>query len=201
MIAYAIPEAERLNAALLEEIAVRRGSDPGVVRSNRKGWHSESDFFLRREPAHLELATAVAGAAHDATARVAPKEIDTSQYGMTIMGWINVNPPGAHNVPHDHPGSFWSGVYYVKNDQPTGDPSGGGTITFIDARSAPAGQPLVRAPALKGLQSLHPQPGTLLLFPSTLKHLVSPNDSTEDRISIAFNVFIIPPAAAARPRS
>jgi uncharacterized protein (TIGR02466 family) len=167
-----------------------------VVRSNRKGWHSESDFFSRPEPAHAELANAIRRAARDATRRVAPKEVKVGQLGMNIMGWINVNPPGAHNVPHDHPGSYWSGCYYVKNDRPGDEPTPGGAITFIDARSAPAGQPVVKAPAMKALHSLHPQPGALLLFPSSLKHLVSPNETDQDRVSIAFNVFLFPPAAA-----
>lgn len=199
LLAYAIADAERINAALLQEIAARQGSEAGIVRSNRKGWHSESDFFVRPEPAHAELAQAITNAARDAIARVAPKEVAVGQIGMTIMGWINVNPPGAHNVPHDHPGSFWSGCYYVKNDK-TGNPAAG-AITFIDARSAPAGQPVVKAPALKALHSAHPPPGTLLLFPSSLKHLVSPNESDEDRVSIAFNVFVFPAGAGPKARS
>jgi len=33
-----------------------------------------------------------------------------------------------------------------------------------------------------------PQEGTLVMFPSHLMHLVEPNESDEDRISIAFNL-------------
>lgn len=169
------------------------------MRSNRKGWHSESDFFARKEPAHAELSQAIAGAARNATVRIAAKGVDAGQFAMNIMGWVNINPPGAHNVPHDHPGSYWSGCYYVKNDEPVDNPAGGGgAITFIDARSAPAGQPLVQAPTMRALHSVHPKPGALLLFPSSLKHLVSPNESDQDRVTIAFNVFLFP--AGATPR-
>lgn len=199
---YRIEDAERLNAALLEEIAARRAAETGVVRSNRKGWHSDTDFFVRKEPAHAELGRAIAGAARDALARVAAQGVDIAQIAMTIKGWININPPGAHNVPHDHPGSFWSGSYYVKNEKPAeGIAPGGGVITFIDARTAPAGQPLVRAPLFRALHSLHPQPGTLLLFSSSLKHMVSPNESDEDRVSIAFNVFLFQAQPAAQAGS
>jgi uncharacterized protein (TIGR02466 family) len=199
VVAYAIEDAERINALLLEEIAARRKTEDGIVRSNRKGWHSESDFFTRKDPAHAELAQAIRNAARDATARVAAEGTQLNQIGMNIMGWVNVNPSGAYNMPHDHPGSFWSGCYYVKNDKPA-DP-GGGDITFIDARSAPAGQPVVQAPVFRALHSVHPQPGSLLLFPSSLKHLVNPNDSEEDRVTIAFNVFLFPAAPAAPRRS
>ena len=197
IVSYAIQDAERLNAQLLDEIAARRQAEAGMVRSNRKGWHSETDFFTRKEPAQAELSRAIGGAVRDATARMAAPGIDTKEFGINLMGWINVNPPGAHNVPHDHPGSFWSGCYYVKNDKPVGDPSNGGSIAFIDARSAPAGQPLVRAPSLKGVLGFQPPPGVMLLFPSNLKHLVTPNDSDEDRVSIAFNAFIFPKQVAA----
>ena len=201
LIAYAIEDAERINAALLEEIVVRQRSEQGVSRSNRKGWHSESDFFVRSEPAHAELARAIHNAARDATARVAAKGLDVAAIGMQINGWINVNPPGAFNVPHDHPGSFWSGAYYVKNVGAEAGAEGGGAIGFIDTRSAPAGQPLVQAPALKGMHAMIPPAGMLLLFPSSLRHWVQPNESTEDRVTIAFNVFMLPPVAAAQRRS
>ncbi len=198
---YSIPDAERLNSALLAEITARQAVDPGVFRSNRKGWHSKSDFFLRQEPAHAELSRAITRAAFDGALRVAGNQDDIREIGMKINGWINVNPPGAHNVPHDHPGSFWSGAYYVKNSKSLDEPQLGGAISFIDARTAPTGQPLIKAPTLAGLKTFHPTAGTLLLFPSTIKHLVHPNDSDEDRVTIAFNVFVIPPAGAALPGS
>lgn len=201
---YALADAERINAALLGEIEQRRVGDPGVTRSNRAGWHSQSDFFERREPAHAEVATAIHHAVNDATARLRTAAGGKEPYAMQINGWINVNPPGAYNVPHDHPGSFWSGCYYIKTKGARDERDEGGAITFIDPRCAPAGQPLVRAPAFFGSHSLQPTPGTLLLFPSNLKHWVHPNDGEEDRVTMAFNVFMFPtrkngPRQAAAP--
>ena len=188
VMAYAIPDAERINGALLAEIEQRRNQDPGVQRSNRAGWHSESDFFQRKEPAHAELSKAITHAVGDATKRLSQGKMGTLQ--LQVSGWINVNPPAAYNVPHDHPGSFWSGCYYIKTRR-TGDKNDeGGAITFIDPRCAPAGQPLVRAPVFHGSQSFHPKPGTLLLFPSNAKHWVHPNNSDEERVTMAFNAFI-----------
>lgn len=189
VLVYAIDDAERVNAGLLAEIAARRAKDRGVVRSNRAGWHSESDFFLRSEPAHAEVARAVTAAAHDATQRIR-RNGAAEPYHMQINGWINVNPPGAYNVPHDHPGSFWSGCYYIKTREAEHDQDEGGAISFLDSRCAPSGQPIIRAPVFKGSYSLQPAPGTLLLFPSNVKHWVHPNDGEEDRVTMAFNVFM-----------
>jgi uncharacterized protein (TIGR02466 family) len=190
VLSYTLAEAERLNAALLEEIDARRQQDPGVVRSNRAGWHSESDFFLRREPAHAEASRAITQAVADATRRVSGRQANRQAIRIQINGWINVNPPAAYNVPHDHPGSFWSGCYYIKTEFPNGAEDEAGAITFIDPRCAPTGQPLVKAPMFQGAHTMRPPPGTLLLFPSNLKHWVHPNGSDQERVTMAFNVFL-----------
>lgn len=195
---YAIADADRLNAALLAEIADRRAAEPGVVRSNRAGWHSASDFFERREPAHLEVARAIKSACRDGTDRLRQRGGGKAPYFMQINGWINVNPPGAYNVPHDHPGSFWSGCYYIKTSEARHAGDEAGAITFLDPRCAPAGQPIIRAPIFGGSHSLQPEPGTLLLFPSNVKHWVHPNESTEDRVTMAFNVFMFARRASDR---
>ena len=36
--------------------------------------------------------------------------------------------------------------------------------------------------------SINPQEGLLVLFPSYIEHFVEPNQSSEDRISISFNL-------------
>jgi uncharacterized protein (TIGR02466 family) len=190
VLAYTVADAERINAALLSEIDERRALDPGVTRSNRAGWHSESDFFRRTEPAHAELSKAITNAVGDATGRLSQgKMLGTLQ--IQLSGWINVNPPTAYNVPHDHPGSFWSGCYYVRTQRPADKQNEGGAITFIDPRCAPAGQPLVKAPVFHGSHSFHPKPGSLLLFPSNAKHWVHPNSSDEERVTMAFNAFVL----------
>jgi uncharacterized protein (TIGR02466 family) len=187
---YTLPEAARINAALLKEIEKRRETDTGVVRSNRAGWHSESDFFLRKEAGHAEASKAIIAAVSDATGRIRGKNSPPGTMQIQFNGWINVNPPLAYNVPHDHPGSFWSGCYYIKNDPPTEKNSESGAITFIDPRCAPAGQPLVKSPLYAGSFTVQPEPGTLLLFPSNAKHWVHPNGSEGDRVTMAFNVFL-----------
>jgi uncharacterized protein (TIGR02466 family) len=190
LLSYRIADAERINGLLLGEIEARRQNDPGVQRSNRSGWHSESDFFSRTEPGHAALSLAIRGAVADATMQIAGNGARGEKLNYRIVGWINVNPQNAYNVPHEHPGSFWSGSYYVVNDAASPDLEAGGEISFLDARSPPAGQPLIKAPMLAGTHSVRPMPGTLLLFPSSAKHWVHPNSAETNRVSIAFNVFI-----------
>lgn len=185
---YEIEDFKRINAEILKEIDDRIKGEAGMVRSNRSGWHSDLDFFRRKEPAHKELAQKIMQCLADATQRVANKEA-LKNLRLECDGWVNVNPKGGYNVPHDHPGAFWSAAYYVKVPPAvTGEVAG--SIEFIDHRSAPPGQGLVKSPYMRSLHTMRPTPGTLVVFPSTLKHWVHPNDADEDRITIAINAKI-----------
>ena len=186
---YEIEDYERLNAEIIKEVHARREQEQGMVRSNRSGWHSDLDFFARQEPAHRELAQKIMQCLADATQRVANKD-KLANLRLECDGWVNVNPKGGYNVPHDHPGAFWSASYYVQVPPPAEDGGMAGAIEFIDHRSAPTGQGLVQSPYMRSLYTLRPTPGTLVVFPSTLKHWVHPNDADEDRITIAINAKI-----------
>jgi uncharacterized protein (TIGR02466 family) len=201
LLIYRIPDADAINAAILEEIDQRQKEDEGITRSNRIGWHSRPDFFFRKENAHRALANAVKQAIGHATASLS-KNPNKEQLKLHMTGWINVNPVHGYNVPHDHPGSFWSGAYYIQ--VPTGDPDSDadrekGSISFIDHRSAPAGQGMVQAPQLNGSRGFRPEAGTLLVFPSGQRHWVHPNPGPEERVTMAFNAMVKVPGGGLEP--
>lgn len=185
LLSYRVADADQINAQLLQEVAQRRVRDPDVKRSGRGGWHSRVDFFERPEPGHRALAAAIRGAVEDATIRMSGDATFFQRVNYRINGWINVNPQHAYNVPHDHPGSYWSGCYYAAIGAAE---AGAGAISFIDPRCAPTGQALVRAEVFPGAHSVVPVPGMLLLFPGNAKHWVQPNGCEEDRVTVAFNV-------------
>jgi len=103
----------------------------------------------------------------------------------TIQSWPNINRRGDYHPPHNHAWCYLSGTYYVKM---AGD--GGGAISFYDPRSTV--NMLVPAGAGAGGHeyTVTPGPGTLLLWHSSLNHLVHPNQSVETRISISFNIVL-----------
>lgn len=206
LLRFQIEDADKLNRALLKEIARRRASEKGTVKSNRKGWHSDSDFFERTEPAQAQLAKMLVQMLAQATRHVAP-DADMTGVEMVADGWINVNPPGAYNSPHDHLGSFWSGTYYVS--MPGANEERAGAIEFLSPHKPLPGLGSFRAPITADKVHFRPKAGTVLIFPATIVHWVHPNDGKEDRVTIAFNArfrrkrpsAILRPAAAARPRS
>ncbi|MGH8865878.1 MAG: 2OG-Fe(II) oxygenase family protein [Burkholderiales bacterium] len=106
--------------------------------------------------------------------------------GCEITGcWATVNAPGAPHRIHSHPNNYLSGVYYAQV-QPGAD-----TINFHDQRPQAA---VLRPPVteLTGQNTdqvvVRVTTGTLLMFPSWLAHLVDPNRSAKERISISFNI-------------
>lgn len=185
LLVFQLPDAAAINQRLLAEAAAMRAASPGLERSNQNGWHSDDDFFERTEPGCVELRGHMLEAVRQATLRVAPK-YDFSAMGIQAEGWINVNKQGGYNTPHDHPGWVWSGCYYVR--VPAGDIKHSGCIEFLDSRTNVRTLTVDGAACFASKFMVQPSAGMMAMFPSYLRHWVYPNDSDEERVSIAFNV-------------
>ena len=98
---------------------------------------------------------------------------------------MNANPKGGYNAPHTHPGAHWSGVYYVS--QPDFEDGSSGMIELLDPRLELPHWRILDAAAFRGKRTLRPAAGELIVFPSYLVHWVHPNQSEEERVTIAFN--------------
>lgn len=106
---------------------------------------------------------------------------------VTIDMWVNINKNSDFNFMHNHApynGSVLSGVFYVKS------PKNSGNINFFDPRYF-----VTNALDMQYYNDgnvywfFEPEENMMLLFPSWLHHSVDINQSQEDRISIAFNIF------------
>ena len=185
LITFDVPDHAALNTALLGAIDKLRAGSEGVRISNRWGWHSEVDLFNRPENPFKDLCAIIAKNAIGATRAISP-ELDLTKIGVKATGWININQRHAYNVPHAHGGYTWSGVYYVR--QPDTDSKNGGMIEFIDARMGFIHRDGPTPGFLKTRHRVRPRAGQMILFPSWLVHWVYPNESDEERITIAFNL-------------
>jgi uncharacterized protein (TIGR02466 family) len=171
---------ETLNAALVLECSRIRDQSAGVMRSNNNGWHSDPDLFQRSEPNLSVLRESIVSCLADVIRRTTNDRFDT--VNLVCDGWININPRGGFNAPHNHAGYLWSGTYYVK--VPIASESSGGYIEFLDPRTnANANASSTFQPRYR----VAPRPGMLLVFPAYLFHWVYPNEQDEERITIAFN--------------
>jgi uncharacterized protein (TIGR02466 family) len=181
---FRLDDADQLNADLLAEGARLRSATVGVSKSNKGGWHSAGNLFDNNSACIQRLKTDAAAAVLSATQKIGAKaEVDT--LGLKLFAWMNANPPGGFNAPHTHPGAHWSGVYYVA--QPDVETGSSGKIEFLDPRTDLPNWRLLQAPAFNAKKAIRPMPGEMILFPSYLVHWVYPNETPEERVSIAFN--------------
>lgn len=99
--------------------------------------------------------------------------------------WVNVLKPGAAHSGHVHPHSVVSGTIYVTT------PPGAGALKLEDPRlPLMMAAPPRAADAPEDARSfvyLTPQPGTLYLWESWLRHEVPANRARTERVSISFN--------------
>lgn len=104
--------------------------------------------------------------------------------------WINRHAKGEHNTLHWHSNSMLSGVYYVDSGEGAGD------IVFQKSHLwNNLFHDTVRVSYKE--TNMHntseffitPQAGDLVLFPSQLEHMVTPNLTDTPRYSLAFNYF------------
>lgn len=174
------------NVALEKACYQQEQTGPGVFASNEGGWQSTSNYddpntdfkniideiSIRCNQLHTELGFA------------------TNKRQKIGNFWININRDKDSNNPHSHPGAFFSGVYYVKANHRAG------AITLMHPVST-------HAYAIPYGVNSHPtsynssnwteeaEAGKLIIFPPWIVHYVQPNRSDSDRISIAFNSYMV----------
>lgn len=189
------PDHQNANIEFLNVIAQKRQSDPkGIDRSNQGGWHSDISMLeWGGETAKrlAEFATQIC-TPHLADMHAAGKR----EFRFAADMWANVNPVGAQNAHHCHPGAIWSGVYYVDDggrEQPGGElvledprfPMAYMTVPDLVMRDA-EGQPA------RAQYAVTPKAGVLVMFPGWLGHSVRQHTGSRDRVSIALNLMVQP---------
>lgn len=181
---FKVQDCAVLNAALLMEGEQLRAGSSGVSKSNRGGWHSEGNLFESETPSIVQIKEAARDAVLTVTNKVNEK-FNPDDFNLKLFAWMNANPVGGYNAPHTHPGAHWSGVYYVA--QPDIEEGSSGMIEFLDPRSDMQHWKILGASAFQQKLTFRPSVGDLIVFPSYLMHWVHPNQSREERVSIAFN--------------
>ena len=164
---------------LIDYVYKMREKDPiGHTISNRRGWQS-SCFSIDNEDDVLQSFL---------TNCLANFPYLKKSVKLFVSAWININPPGAFNLKHNHPTSDLSGVLWLKC------PENCGSIEFDSPRSFATHQEIDSyTEDFKNQNNVfqsyyfNPTEGRILVFPSYLDHHVGFNESQEDRISVSFN--------------
>lgn len=100
-----------------------------------------------------------------------------------LTQWALIFKCEGHQVPHHHPGSWLTGVYYVSARRDAHEPQ-----AEYPGKIRLGGFPECRGGPPWPVLEVEPIPGTLLLFPSYVPHeTIAPGEGAE-RISVAFDV-------------
>jgi uncharacterized protein (TIGR02466 family) len=176
-----------LNAELRAAILAHRDRVAGgVAQSNIGGWHSEYGRLEFCGPAGLKLVERATALTDEATARVLQDYGQPPQtFAWGLQAWANVNARGDFNRVHTHPGSTWSGVYYVDMGI-AGSKAQAAPLQVFDPCQGRANTFLPQF--VPNNITLRPEAGLMLLFPSYVGHMVFPHEGDGPRISIAFNM-------------
>ena len=160
---------------------LQKNDEVGINKSNVKGWHSQ-DFDLNNNETQKFIAFILPAIEQVMTDMNWEKQKQISKINNM---WAIVNTGGSGNLRHQHGNSTLSGAYYVRA------PINSGDIVFYDPRPAPVhNHPISKSPNNLNatVNSIKPEEGMLVLFPSYLEHSVNPNLSNKKRIVISFNL-------------
>ena len=103
--------------------------------------------------------------------------------------WMNINMKGDYNATHDHPNCHMAAAFWINS------PEGCGNFECQSPHSYDYGHEIDVYTAdfreetnCYGSYGFLPIEGTIMLFPASLNHRVTPNQSDKDRISSSFNL-------------
>ena len=167
------------NNKLAQDIVNWSNQDPGVSKTNIKGWHSTTD--MANKPEYQQLVKELFKMQEEIFNN---EHLDRSSRLGNM--WANINPPGGMNQPHIHPNALFSGVYYIKS------PIKSGRLKIYDPRPGVQFIMPIRKPGNPGKDlwreaNIDPVEGRIIMFPAWLWHAVEENQSNDIRISVSFN--------------
>ena len=177
-----IDNYEKVNLEMIDYITDLQTNNPeGIIKSNFKGWHSK-DFDMKEE----QPKKFIEAIKKNINTALTDMSWDLERQTVKIKSlWAIINEKDAWNQKHHHSNSDLSAAYYVAAHENCGD------IVFYDPRPAPVhNHPISKSPnnINATVNSIKPEPGMLVLFPSYLEHSVNPNLSDKKRIVISFNL-------------
>ena len=182
---------ENLLNELEADIYKIQSNSPSIKVSNIHGWHSETDLFTREETSIKTLCRLLMTETTRQLMSITP-DFDPKKYDGEFGGWININPKGGANATHHHQPWDWSGVFYVKQPDISDKDGRSGMIEFINPcqQSSTLASKGFENSGMAPFLRFRPNPGEIVLFPSYLLHSVYPNETDDDRITIAYNLML-----------
>jgi uncharacterized protein (TIGR02466 family) len=190
------PDHRSIKPGLVRYCYERCGQDGGAIASGvaplaKVGlYESAFDLFRANVPAVQSLKTFCAEAVHATLIQLEQQlenDAGCSQNAAVDLheSWVHITREGGFHEPHTHANCSWCGIYYVDVGNCSIDPPNGvnqflppfvHTYEDLGTKIWPL-----------GTVTICPREGSLVLFPSYVRHSAAPYQGDKDRIVIAFN--------------
>ena len=194
LVMFDVPDAKKLNKLIVAEARAWRDSSDTIKVSNKgDSWHSPDGLLSRKEPGFAKFSSMVPRMAGEYAKMINPA-VNLSELSFEASAWVNINRRGGFNAAHHHGTYHLSGVYYAQ--QPKVKSGSGGMIEFYNSRFDHHIHDVIGGRAFSDAISLRPEAGKMVIFPSTLLHYVYPNETDEERITLAWNIKFIKKTAS-----
>ncbi|HEX8248919.1 MAG TPA: TIGR02466 family protein [Pyrinomonadaceae bacterium] len=186
LLKYFWANSDDLNAELTNLILSKEKQHEGMLTTNVGGWHSKKDFQTWEEECVQILLERMLILGQEMLKKFTGCTESEMLSGWDVQAWANINRYGHYNKFHDHIRNLnlWSGVYYVNTGIEETDEVTPARIVFADQYQVTP----IKRDEFKKRYFIHPEPGLMLLFPSSLGHRVEPHYGKSNRITIAFNL-------------
>lgn len=154
----------------------------------QNGFISENVTLLD-DPKCLEIRNKILNAFDDYVYNLLKITPETEFYLTT--SWAVKFLPGGSAQAHTHTNSLFSGTLYLKTAEDTGQISFLSTQKYVNFSSPTISLEFTEQNIFNSSTwSITPTENQIIIFPSNLMHSVEINNSKDDRISVAFNLFV-----------
>ena len=173
---FLFKDKDRFNSELIKAINKYKKNEDSIEKSNKGGYHSLLDIHLKSIDGFDELNNRILDVVNGIIIESDYKHLDKIEELSSM--WFIVNKENDYNTNHMHPGSWFSGAYYVK--VPDNESK---YLVFEDPiQIRNYNQDTPNSYMKKVIE------GMLLIFPGWVNHAVPKNDTNEERIVISFNI-------------
>ena len=173
---FLFKDKDRFNSKLIKTINKYKKNENSIEKSNKGGYHSLLDIHLKSIDIFDELNNRILDVVNGIIIENDYKHLDKIKELSSM--WFIVNNKNDYNTNHMHPGSWFSGAYYIK--VPDNESK---YLVFEDPlQIRNYNQDSPNSYMKKVIE------GMLLIFPGWVNHAVPKNDTNEERIVISFNI-------------
>ena len=151
--------------------------------NNNEGNITSSDNYILNNLAFKNLKQEIDLIVQDYFNKVLSNTDSVTPY--ITQSWLNYTETNQYHHKHEHPNSLVSGVFYINCDEKFDK------IKFFNNKYKPIKLEVKEWNLWNSESWWFPvKTGNIVLFPSSLTHMVETKEGTNTRISLAFNTFI-----------